>query len=308
MRNYPGVAARVFDTPLLVHPGKAVAVAESLGPRLIGGGAVTVDGAERVDHAARGRDAMGVLGDGLADAYPEDRLLFRVGPVAIIPIEGTLVHKGKWVGAWSGETSYEGIQTQVAAALDDVTVQAVVLEVDSFGGEVSGAFDCAEAIHELAQAKPVVSILTDHAYSAGYLLASAARGIIIPPAGGAGSIGVITLHADYSRWLAEEGIKVTVISAGEHKAEGNPFEKLPVAVRDQWQAELEEVRGMFAEAVGRYRGKRLSADAALATEAACFLGEAAVEAGLADAVARPSEAFREFVADLGSGPLVKRPE
>jgi ClpP class serine protease len=100
--------------------------------------------------------------------------------VALIPIEGTLVHKGAYVGAYSGTTSYEGLQAQVLRAMRNPAVKGVVFEVDSFGGELAGAFETADLIARLSAEKPTLAILTDHALSAGYLLASAARQIIIP--------------------------------------------------------------------------------------------------------------------------------
>jgi ClpP class serine protease len=98
-------------------------------------------------------------------------------------------------------------------------------------------------------------------------------------------------------------VSVTVIAAGEHKAEGNPYEPLPEDVRESIQAEMESLRSIFAETVGAGRGDALTAKAALATEAACFLGAAAVENGLADEVADPREAFAEFISEInGRGP------
>jgi signal peptide peptidase SppA len=295
----PHLAARIFSTPgnvtpLMIHPGKAAAILAGVGHRLLGSRAVM--DVPPLRHSAR--SGMGLLGDPLERNVPDEQALFRVGAVALIPIEGTLIHKGKWVGMDSGETSYEGIHRRVSAARRDPTVRAVVFEVDSCGGEVSGAFDCAEAIHELSAEKPTIAILTDVAYSAGYLLASAAREIVVPATGGAGSIGVVSLHADFSKHLDEEGIKVTIIAAGRHKAEGNPYQALPDDVAEKWQADVEACRVLFADAVGRYRGKRLTAAAAMATEADCFTGAAAVAAGLVDAVGRPTEAFTAFCAEI----------
>ncbi len=302
MIRMPQVAARVFNTPHAIHPGKAAAILHGIGGRIVPGG-VEMDGSvpDRVNHVAfeGGRPSMGRLGDPLASGHDVERCLTRVGPVAVIPVEGTLVHKGKWIGTDSGETSYEGLWSQVMAARRDPTVAGVVFEVDSFGGEVSGAFDLAEAIHELSAEKPTLSILTDYAYSAGYLLASAARAVVMPNSGGCGSIGVITLHVDYEQAIAAAGMRVTVLAAGKHKADGNPFEALPDPVAARIRGQLEALRQDFAAAVGRHRGDRFSAAAALATEARDFdASDDPVGAGLVDAIARPSEAFAAFVQEL----------
>jgi ClpP class serine protease len=302
----PYIATRLFNVPLAVHPGKARAIVDALGARILGT-AVDTDGPEAIAHVAFDgngaqalADVMGRLGDPLGRRFKAEDMdtLDRIGSVAIIPIEGSLIHKGKWVGTYSGDTSYEGIQTRVRQAMADDSVQGVVFEVDSYGGEVAGAFDTAALIRELSAAKPTIAILTDFALSAGYLLASGARQIVMPASGRAGSIGVITLHADYSAALEKRGVKVTVLAAGAHKGEGNPYAALPDAAAARIRADLEQSRALFAEAVGLGRGDRLSAAAALATEADDFSGEEAVARGLADAVAHSNEAFDAFLAEI----------
>jgi signal peptide peptidase SppA len=304
----PRIAARIFNTPLLVDAGKAIAIVSAIGGRLVDGELV-INGPAAIDHVAfsggRPSEKMGRLGDPLGQAMEArgrgDEILTMAGAVAIIPIEGTLVHKGAWLDSYSGETSYEGIQTQVSRALRDDRVRGVVFEVDSFGGEVAGAFDTAEMIAELSAAKPTISILTDYALSGGYLLAAAARQIVLPETGYAGSIGVITMHVDFSRAIENDGVRVTVMSSGARKADGSPFKPLADDVRDRWQTDLDASRDLFAGAVARFRGRRLSKSAALATEADVFRGEAAVDAGLADGVLRPTLAFEQFVERVGRG-------
>ncbi len=190
-------------------------------------------------------------------------------------------------------------------------MRGIALEIDSHGGEVAGCFDLADRIRAVRKAKPVQAFVCDHAYSAAFALASQAEKVIVPRAGGVGSIGVICLHADFSQQLEDMGIRVTVISAGAHKADGNPYEPLPDDVRGALQAEMENLRRIFAETVGEGRGKALTAEAALKTEAACFLGADAVSAGLADEVANPREAFERFVAQVNgrtSSPIIATKE
>ncbi len=297
----PHVAARLFNTPLIVDPAKAVAIVAGIGGRLVDGELV-IDGPSAADHLAfsmgRPSEQLGVLDDQIGRRYDEEEILNRIGPIAVISVEGTLVHKGGWVGARSGQTSYQGIQAQVLRAARDDRVRGVVLEIDSFGGEIAGAFDTAEMIAELSAIKPTVAILTDFALSGGYLLASAARQIVLPETGAAGSIGVIAMHVDFSRAIENEGMRVTVIKSGARKDDGSPFKPLDDEVRARWQRELDAGRELFAATVARYRGRRLSKKAALETEADIFRGEDAVSAGLADAVARPSLAVMNFVARM----------
>lgn len=298
----PHVAARAFNSMLVVEPGKAAAIVHGLGSRICDTG-VHVSGAEPIDHVAfSNNESMGRLGDQLGRRIEQrgegDRVLTVIDNVAVISIEGTLVHKGKWIGSYSGDTSYEGLQTQIIRAkrgARDGSVKGAVFEVDSYGGEAAGAFDTADMAAELSAMIPTIAILTDFGYSGGYLLAAAARQIVLPENGGVGSIGVVTMHVDFSKQLEKEGIDVTILSSGSRKAEGNPFEPLPAGVAARIRQDLDRGRDQFAEAVGRYRGTRLTKQAALATEAGTFRGSAAVDAGLADGVVRPSEAFDTFV-------------
>ena len=300
--SLPHIASRALNAPLLIHPQKAAAIAIGLGARVTGSEIEFAGPVDSVAHVAfgNGRPSMGILGDRLGRAFDRraQKPYDMVGSVAVIPVEGTLVHKGAWVESDSGETSYQGLQTQVARAIADPGVKGVVFEVDSFGGEVAGAFETAGMIHALSQAKPTIAILTDHAYSAGYLMASAARQIVIPETGGAGSIGVITMHVDMSAALEQRGMKVTILAAGEHKADGNPYEPLPDDVAAKIRERLQAARQLFADTVGKFRGKRFSSAAAMATEARDYVGAEAVKAGLVDAMGSPLEAYQAFVSTL----------
>lgn len=298
----PHIASRMFNTPLLIDPGKAIAILTGLGGRLVEGG-VEFGDMIPVEHIAfaNGRltETMGTLGDRLGRAYVAagegGRIFDRLGATAIVPVEGTLVHKGAFLGQSSGEMSYQGIQTKIQAIRRDPSIKGVVFEFDSFGGEAAGVYDTAEMIFQLSQEKPTLGILNDFAYSSAYLLASATRQIVMPPTGGTGSIGALTMHIDHSARLEKSGSKVTIVASGKHKAAGHAFGPLPDDVRAKMQARVDLHRDQFAGAVARHRGARLSKASALATEADAFSGEDALKLGLVDAVARPSEAFGEFV-------------
>ena len=96
--------------------------------------------------------------------------------------------------------------------------------------------------------------------------------------------------------LDQKGVAVTLIHAGAHKVDANPYQPLPDAIHDKMQRELEVVRFLFAETVAAGRGDRLTQTAALATEAAVFRGADAIAAGLADDLADPVAAFHAFAA------------
>lgn len=292
------IAQRAFNTPLLVEPSKAMAFLSGLGPRITGRqlrlAGIEV-APEDMAHAALPARA-GILSNGLAEQYQRDGQtpFAMVDGVAVIEVSGVLVHRGAWIGQSSGQTSYEGIAAQLAAAATDPAVRGIALEIDSFGGEVAGVFDLADAIRAARGAKPVWAFVAEHAFSAGYALASQADRIILPRTGAVGSIGVVVMHADLSGQLSDAGVTVTLIHSGAHKVDGNPYAPLPDPVRARIQGEIDSIRALFAQTVAAGRGPRLSADVALATEAKCYRGAEAVAAGLADVVSDPASAFAAF--------------
>ncbi|WP_083531084.1 S49 family peptidase [Pararhizobium antarcticum] len=300
MMHHAQIAQRAFNTPLMVDPAKALAFLSGLGPRITGQ-EITFSGAELpandIEHAALPARAS-LFGNDLAQRHQRNGIqpFAVVDGIAVIEIAGTLVHRGAWIGQSSGLTSYEGIAAQLQAALADPSVRGIALDIDSFGGEVAGAFDLADRIRVARAQKPVHAFVAEHALSAGYVLASQADRIILPRTGAVGSIGVVALHTDMSGALDQKGIAVTLIHAGLHKIDANPYQPLPEAVHDQMQRELEVVRFLFAETVAAGRGDRLTHAAALATEAAVFRGADAIAAGLADDLADPVNAFHAFAA------------
>jgi signal peptide peptidase SppA len=232
-----------------------------------------------VDLEALGPDARRVVEGPVRAAVP-----YTLGKdgIATIPIIGSLVNRGAWIGAQSGLVSYEGLKTQVATAMRDDRVRAVVLDIESPGGEAVGAFECADAIKKLTQAKPVTAVVNGLMASAAYALGSAATKIVTTPTGISGSIGVVMLHADFSRNLDKAGITPTLIHAGAHKVDGNPYQPLTDDVKADLQAETETFYDLFVQCVASNR--HMSAAAIRATEARTFIGQAAIDAGLADEV------------------------
>ena len=205
MMFHTQIAQRAFNTPLLVEPSKAMAFLSGLGPRITGrqlrlsGLEVAPEDLAQAARPARSGILTGVLTNGLAEQYQRDGqppFCLQDG-IAVIEISGVLVHRGAWIGQSSGQTSYEGIAAQLASAAADATVRGIALEIDSFGGEVAGVFDLADAIRAARAAKPVWAFVAEHAFSAGYALASQADRIILPRTGAVGSITLLRIFLDF---------------------------------------------------------------------------------------------------------------
>jgi signal peptide peptidase SppA len=306
---FPNAVARMFDTPLMICPEKAAVIVNAYGPRLMGVESsvpVVMAGLNDIAPDAvhwQPRPLVSFLGDEInryLRGSPDHRAYSIVEGVAVIPVTGTLVRRGAYLGESSGMTSYEGLSAQLRLAATDARVRAVALEIDSFGGEAAGIFDLAAQVRELRAAKPVRAFLSDYALSAGYAIAAQADHIVIPPFGMAGSIGVVLMHVDYSGKLEKDGIRVNLIQSGKHKTDGSPYAPLADDVRGAMQKKNDEMWAAFAQLVEDGRAGRMSVAQALRTEAAVYTGQEAVTARLADEVAEARAAFTAFLADMSA--------
>ncbi|SOE85682.1 signal peptide peptidase SppA [Burkholderia sp. YR290] len=292
MKTYPFAAARVFDVPLAVHPAKGQVIARVLAGRF---------GISDVEFAG---GAPLVVKPMAFDEWDDDESMqVQETPydldqgVAIIDVSGTLVQKSSNLRPSSGMLGYNAIRHNFLAALSDEQVKAIVLSIDSPGGEVAGCFDLADLIYASRSIKPTLAILNESAFSAAYALASACEQITVPRTGGTGSVGVICMHVDQSKAIDKAGLTVTIIKYGDRKADGNQFNPLSKEALDRYQAEVDEMGELFVQTVARNRN--LSADVVRKTQATTFLGAAGVEIGFADAVMAPDEAFQSLLKELG---------
>ncbi|WP_233873584.1 hypothetical protein [Paraburkholderia adhaesiva] len=160
MLDHAHLSKRLFNVPLAITPDKLGIVMAALANRF---------GLTRVLRT----DGEIVLLDGRYDPGEpaQERPYEVIEGVALIPIHDTLVAKLGTLHPYSGMTGYDGIHANLAMALADDTVRAVVLDIDSPGGEVAGCFDLVDAIHAARGTKPLHAILTENAFSAAYAVA-----------------------------------------------------------------------------------------------------------------------------------------
>ncbi len=293
-RNYQHLAARTFNQPLLLEPAYARVFFSALSERF---------GTERLIDATTGQQLAGEELKQLASSWDNESRQtpksYRVERgIAVLPVTGTLVHKFGYMQPVSGMTGYDGIAARLQQAVADPSVKGILLDIDSPGGEVSGAFDTADLIARAREHKPVWCLASDMACSAGYLLASSCSRRLITQTGVVGSIGVVVAHRSVEKALELAGVDVTLIYAGSHKVDGNPYSALPEDVRAQIQASIDSTREQFAQKVADYTGLKKSR--VLATEAAMYTGQDAIKAGLADQVVNYADAIQTMADALNT--------
>ncbi|WP_042427038.1 S49 family peptidase [Comamonas granuli] len=282
MNLLPHLSARLFGVPLAIHRPKLDVILAVLGPRV----------------AYRQNTADLAAAPGFT---PPTRAASASSPgVAVIPIHGTLVRRTVGLEAESGLNSYATLTQLLDSALGNPAVSAILLDIDSPGGESGGVFDLADRIRAASQIKPVWAVANDMAFSAAYALASAASRVFVSRTGGVGSIGVIAMHVDQSEKDAQDGLHYTAVFAGDRKNDLNPHEPMSGEAHAFLKAEVNRIYGLFVETVARHRG--LEPSAVRDTEAGLFFGQAAVAMGLADAVGSFDDALAQLHASLSPNP------
>lgn len=234
--RYPHVFKTLFEQPWAILPQKLAAITEMVLLRASG------ERFSREELEAR---------IGKPSARRDD---YRVGTVAVLPIHGVIAPKADIFTEVSGGTSVQRLQDMLESALSDEDVSAIALDVDSPGGSVELITELAGAIRAGRERKPIIASANSRAASAAYWLASQASEIVVTPSGDVGSIGVFAAHEDVSALQEKLGVKTTLISAGEFKTEGNPFEPLSDDARAYWQGLVDETYAVFVDDVSRGRG------------------------------------------------------
>ncbi len=271
MTDLPYLASRLYGTPLLIARPKLEVILGVVARKLAG-------------------DTLATPPPANVDAGMTGGLQIVEG-IAVLPVLGTLVRRSSYIGAASGLTSYHDIEAMAEAAFADPMVKAVLLEIDSSGGEAGGVFDLAQRLRTLAQTsgKPLWAIADEAALSAAYAIACAADRLWLTRTAEVGSIGVVAVHVDESVADAKAGLNYTFLHAGAHKVDGHPHAPLPAPVAADIQSDIEQLHDQFLALVAGFR--RLTPDVVRATEARVYRGEAAIQAGLADQLGTTREAL-----------------
>lgn len=218
----------------------------------------------------------------------------KTGRVAQISVVGSISRRSSIWSEWFGGASVDGLIAALRNVAADPDVKTVLLNIDSPGGTVDGLPELAAEIRTLRESKHVVALANSLAASAAYWIASQADEIVATPEALIGSIGVFTLHVDWSAYNERVGIKPTYIAAGKYKTEANPDQPLDDEARDYLQTLVEEAYSLFVADVAKGRGVSAATVRSDYGEGRVLTAKDAKAAGLIDRVA----GYHETIARL----------
>lgn len=292
---YPHCADRLFGRAHAIEPSALRTLVEGpAGRRILAG--ERPDGAADTgsERAIRNKRLAMVEADPVSVANGCGEYALTSDGVAIVPVMGILSQRFDWLAALCGWTTYEGLAATFAAMLTDYRVRAILMDIDSPGGEAAGMPDCADMILAARAQKPVWAVANTFAASAAYAIAGSAQVLFVPRLAQVGSIGAVCVHVDQSGQDAAYGERYTAVYSGARKIDGWPHGALSEGAASAMQKSVDHCRDQFAEIVGRQG--RMTAAQAIATEAAMFNEADAVATSLADRIGSFEDALTELSA------------
>lgn len=227
------------------------------------GAAATVAGGRLLGRLTRGR-----FGD--AEEYN----------VAKVSVSGPITRDKGRPSPLSGPggTTADEVVEQIEAADDDEDVEALLVELNTPGGEVVPSDDIRRAVADFDG--PTVAYATDLCASGGYWIASGCDELWARDGSLVGSIGVIGSRPNAAGLADKLGISYEQFTAGEYKDAGVPLREIESDEREYLQSLIDGYYEQFVETVSE--GREMDPEAIRETEARVYLGPDALDLGLVD--------------------------
>ncbi len=298
--EYPRVAEYIASVPWLVEDGYLDLIKSRVD------GSLTVEEVaqrkELADQLKQERDASPAAVAARAGTRIEGtrRAVMREGGVAILPITGPIFRYANLFTAFSGATSTQLLSTDFQSLVENQDVQAILLSIDSPGGEAFGIGELANMIKAGGEQKPVVAYVSGMGASAAYWLASAAQEIIADQTAIIGSIGVVLTVRDMKRAEKQRGI-----DSHEIVSKQSPRKRLDPSSeegRAALQETADEMAQVFIERVAENRGVSVETVLADFGQGGVMVGRRAVAAGLADRIG----SFESLLTEMAGGKKRKK--
>jgi signal peptide peptidase SppA len=220
--------------------------------------------------------------------------------IAIIYLTGPLLKYDNYYSWLFGGSSTLTAKQNLQQAVNDPSVFATLIVVDSPGGEVPGTADLADVV--AGSSKPVWAYISDTCCSGAYWIAAQADKVFCNSTARVGSIGAYCVLLDRSELYAQNGVKVTLVKAGAFKGMG--VDGLPVtqAQVDDQQRGIDAIYAMFVDAVAEGRGMTNDQAMALAT-GQVWQGNEVLSLGLVDGIASIEEVFEQLSGVVMAGKI-----
>lgn len=218
-----------MDTLWLIEPAKLKNMTEVLVSKLANSGSIEL---------FQGNDTSNIING-----------VQRIGNIAILNIEGTLVPKASNLDAMCGFVSTIKLHDTFNQLVEDSSIKRIVLYFDSPGGSSIAIPEFAESIYNARSKKEIVAFTDVYACSGAFWLASAAEKFVVTPSSIIGSIGAYVALIKEKK----EGVAVHFIQAGENKTFGSPQTEISESEIAYFQERIDSLYVNFVSAIVKHR-------------------------------------------------------
>lgn len=214
------------------------------------------------------------------------------GNVAVLPIDGPIFKGSSLFSQISGATSAQSLAADLSALDEDPMVKAIVLDVDSPGGEIAGLMELTALMRGLGT--PTVAHVGGMAASAAFHIISAADQIVLSESAMVGSIGVVMSATDRSEAMKAAGVKRIEIVSSQ-----SPMKRAGLDTEDgkaEAQKMVDAQAAVMINDIAANMGISPETVASDFGRGGMFIAREAVKAGMADSVG----SFESVIARLQS--------
>lgn len=198
--------------------------------------------------------------------------------VAIIPVMGPICRYATMFSEISGATSVEALAKDMRTCLENPDVHAIILDIDSPGGQAAGIGELAAQIRAGTSIKPIAAYVGNMGASAAYWIASACSSVAIAPTAILGSIGAAQAIS-LPRKEKDGPRQIEFVSSQSPNKRPNPETN---AGKVEIQRTVDALAQVFIESVADYRGVEAKDVVAKFGGGGLFVGRSAVDCGMAD--------------------------
>ena len=252
-------------------------------------------------RAAESKEHTELIAASEYDEFVYRQLVTVQGNVGMLNINGPLLTGNAGYALHYGMTGYGDIRSAALRLASDPEVSSILLVVSSGGGAVGGVNDAVSLLRRIGNVKPLVTYSDSAMASAALWLGSVAQHVMVSPTAVVGSLGVLQVHMEYSKQLENDGVKVTVIRAGDKKALANRYEPLTEEATAQLQRQADHLYDVFLTSVAESRGMSKQSAEKKFGQGLEFVGEQAKAAGLVDSVGTLEDAYAKAQALANKG-------
>lgn len=164
--------------------------------------------------------------------------------IAVIPLEGIIAFG---MEGSLGSSMVEDFKAALRQAAEDKHVKAVVIDIDSPGGEITASDVLYNALKEFDPGKPVVAYFNAVGASGAYYMACGADWVMCNDTTFTGSIGVIISTLNYRELFGKIGLEAVVFKSGK-------FKDILNGAREMTAEEKEYVQGLVVQSYDRFLG------------------------------------------------------